>query len=70
MSVNGSMEVYDNVVLEAKTAWSYGGAVSLPFEIGSHLPGVALGDTFGTGRFDSVRQFILVSESRMLIGVS
>ena len=38
MYVGGVLEVHDNVVLQANTAGWYGGAVSLPFEIGSHLP--------------------------------
>ena len=49
--VDGVMGVYDNVVFEANAAGSNGGAVSIPFEIGSHLPDVALGDTSGVGRF-------------------
>ena len=49
--MNGELEVHDNVVFEANTAGSNGGAVSIPFEIGSHLPDVALGDTSGVGRF-------------------
>ena len=36
------VELYDNVVLRANTADRYGGAVSLPFELDSHLPVVAL----------------------------
>ena len=53
MATVGVMEVHDNVVLQANTAGSassggagyargMGGAVSLPFEIGSQLPVVAL----------------------------
>jgi len=33
----GVIEVHDNVVLQANTAGHSGGAVSLPFESGSHL---------------------------------
>ena len=42
MSTGGVLWVHDNVVFEANTAGSDGGAVSLPFDIGSHLPVVAL----------------------------
>ena len=38
---SGVLEVHDNVLLQANTA-QYGGAVSLPSEIDSHLPVVAL----------------------------
>ena len=34
MAVNGTLEVHDNVVFEANTAASDGGAVSLPFDLG------------------------------------
>ena len=43
--------------------------MSLPFEIGSHLPGEVLRDTFGKGRFDSGRQLMVVSGAIMLMGV-
>ena len=66
MITDGVLEVHDNVVFEANTAEESGGAVSLPFEIGSHLPGVALWVTVGTGRFDSGRQLMAVSEALML----
>jgi len=37
------LEMHDHVVFEANTAdFGDGGAVSLPFNIGSHLPVVAL----------------------------
>ena len=39
---DGVLEVHDNVVLQANTAGLDGGAVILPFDLGSHLPGVAL----------------------------
>jgi len=55
MYTDGVMEVHDNVVFEANTADS-GGAVRLPFEIGSIRPVEVLWDTFGEGRSDSVRQ--------------
>jgi len=42
MTNNGAMEVYNNVVFEANSAEYHGGAVSLPINIGSHLPFVAL----------------------------
>ena len=42
VGIDGVLKVHDNVVLRANTAGSEGGAVSLPFEIGSHLPVVAL----------------------------
>ena len=61
------MEIHDNVFLQANTA-EYGGAVSLPFEIGSNLPFVVLRDTCVKGEFDSVAQLMIVSEAFMLIG--
>jgi len=45
MHDGGLLEVHDNVTFEANAA-GFGGAVSLPFEIGSHLPDVALWVTF------------------------
>jgi len=48
--------VHDNVVFEANTAEESGGAVSLPFEIGSHLPGVVFCDKVFKGKFDYYRQ--------------
>ena len=66
MAFNGSMEVYDNVVLQANTAGSDGGAVSSTFEIDSNLSVEELLDSFGNDRFDSVRQLMLVSELLML----
>jgi len=53
MDAYGELEVHGNVVFEANTAYE-GGAVSLTFEIGSHLPVGFLQDTFGTGKFNSV----------------
>jgi hypothetical protein len=50
---DGVLEMHDNVLMQANTAGTDGGAVSLPFEIGSHLPVLVLQDTFGKGRFDS-----------------
>ena len=38
----GVLEMHDHVVFEANSAGTDGGAVSLPFNIGSHLPVVAL----------------------------
>jgi hypothetical protein len=45
MDDGGVLEVYDNVVFEANTAGSLGGAVSRPSKIDSHLPGVMFCDT-------------------------
>ena len=42
----GVLKVHDDVTFEANAAEELGGAVSLPFEIGSHLPDVALWVTF------------------------
>jgi len=52
----GVLEVHDNVVFEANTAGGFGdgGAVSLPPEIGSHLPGVVFCDRVCQGRLDSL----------------
>jgi hypothetical protein len=52
METGGEMEVHDNVVLQANTAGSDGGAVSLPFESGSHLPVGACG--IHLARVDSI----------------
>ena len=49
MHVDGAMEVYDNVPLEAKAAKS-GGAVSLPSKIDCHLPGVVFCSRVYQGR--------------------
>jgi len=51
MHMDGVLEVHDNVTFEANTAGHSGGAVSLPFEMYSHLPGEVLRETFGKGRF-------------------
>ena len=50
------MKVHDNVVFEANTAGSDGGAVHLPFEIGHISPVKIMCDAFDEGRSDSVRQ--------------
>ena len=52
----GVLEVHDNVTFEANTAEVNGGAVSLHFEIGSHLPGVVFCDRVCQGRLVSLRQ--------------
>ena len=70
VSKGGVMEVHDNVVLLANAAGASGGAVSLTFENGSHLPIGVLRDTLDQGTFDSLRQLLLVCEARMLIEVS
>ena len=44
----GVLEVHDNVVFEANTA-EYGGAVSLPLNIGFQLDGVVECETFCGG---------------------
>jgi len=46
MSTGGVLEVHVNVVFEANTAATSGGAVSLPFNIGSHGHGVVFCDGF------------------------
>ena len=61
MSNDGVLEMYDNVVLQANTAvyngaFGNGGAVSLPFEIDSHLPVEVFCDRALQGRLDSLRQ--------------
>ena len=53
---NGVLEVYANVVLQANAAGQYGGAVSLPFELVSHLPVEVFCDRALQGRLDSLRQ--------------
>ena len=50
------LEVHDNVTFEANTAEHEGGAVSLPSEIDSHLPGVVFCDRVCQGSLDSLRQ--------------
>jgi len=49
---NGVLELHDNLVMQANTARYYGGAVSLPFEFGSHLPVGACG--IHLARVDSI----------------
>ena len=55
-SSDGMMEVHDNETFEANTAGYGGGAMSLPFESGSHLPAVVVCDRVCQGRLVSLRQ--------------
>ena len=51
----GMLEVHDNVTFEANAAEFYGGAVSLPPEMVSHLSVVVFCDRVCQGRLDSLR---------------
>jgi len=63
MQLHGELEVHDNVVFEANFASFWGGAVSLPLEIGCHVAVGVSGDTFAKGRFNSVRRLMGISEA-------
>jgi len=52
---DGVLEVHDNVTFEANAAVDDGGAVSLPFSIGSHLHAAVSCDRVFKDRFDSLR---------------
>ena len=52
MHTGGVLEVHDNVVFEANTAGSDGGAVSLPFDAVTLLSGAVVCDWLCQGWFD------------------
>ena len=55
MHTGGELEVHDNVVLEANTAGSDGGAVRLPFDTVLLPPARVLCGRFCEGWFDFLR---------------
>jgi len=56
MNSGAVLKVHDNVVFEANTAETHGGAVSLPFDTVSLLPAVVFCDKCCENWFDSLRQ--------------